>query len=256
MAVASTSLSVPRSTGTSAPTTASEVRAHLADVLAARSAQPAPRSERVLTVHPALGGIVPQGLVRGTSLVCVGPAAASMAALIAAGPTADGCWTCVVGYPALGVAAWREAGVPLERLVVVHGAAGLDDQRADDAHWGRALAAAIDGFDVVVVGPHLAARLGSAMARRVQARVQSRGGALVMVGGPGAFTPDLRLHATARWHGLGAGHGHLRAREVRLALGGRRMPRGRRDTIWFPNASGRIERFGADSAVHALRRTG
>lgn len=235
---------------------AADVRARLADALAARNPQLVPRAEQVLVVHPALSGVMPQGLVRGTSLVCVGPAAASLAALVAAGPMGEGCWACAIGYPSLGVAAWLEAGVPLERLVVVRSPADGAEQPIDDPHGGRALAAAVDGFDVVVVGPQLAARLGQAMARRVQARVQSRGGILLMVGDPGAFTPDLRLHATARWHGLGSGHGHLRTREVRLALGGRRMPRGRRDTVWFPGPSGRIERFGADPTVHALRRTG
>ncbi len=238
------------------PTTASEMRAFLAEALAARASQPAPRAEQVLAVHSALGGVAPLALVRGTSLVCVGPAASSVAALVAAGPMGSGSWACVLGHPTLGVAAWHEAGVPLERLVVVRGDGGVDEQQADEQCWGRALAAAIDGFDVVVVGPQAAARLTPALARRVQARVQSRGGVLVLVGGPGPFTPDLRLHATARWHGLGAGHGHLRAREVRLALGGRRMPRGRRDTIWFPGPSGRIERFGADPTVQALARTG
>jgi hypothetical protein len=232
------------------------VRARLADALAARASQSLPQAERVLAVHPALTGVAPRGLVRGTSMVCVGPAASSAAALVVAGPTGEGGWACVLGHPTLGVAAWGEAGVALERLVVVRSTAAVDEPSADEQRWGRALAAAIDGFDMVVVGPHVAARLGPAMARRVQARVQSRGGVLVLVGDPGAFAPDLRLHATARWHGLGAGHGHLRAREMRCALGGRRMPRGRRDTIWFPGPSGRIERFGADSSVSALAWTG
>lgn len=234
----------------------SELRARLADALASRNPQLVPRAEQVLAVHPALTGVVPHGLVRGTSMVCVGPVAASITALVVAGPTSGGCWACVIGYPSLGVAAWHEAGVALERLVVVPDPTVAGEGPVDDPHGGRVLAAAVDGFDIVVVGPQLAARLGSTLARRVEARVQSRGGVLLIMGGPGAFSPDLRLHATARWHGLGSGHGHLRAREVQLALGGRRMPRGRRDTIWFPSPSGRIERVGSDSAVHDLRRTG
>lgn len=233
-----------------------EVRSRLAAAVSARSEHAVARAEQVLAVHEALGGVVPQGLVRGSSLACIGPASASAAALVVAGPVAAGAWACVFGYPEFGVSAWREAGVPLERMVLVRDPAAGGSRRDDDLVWGKALAAAIDGFDLVVVGPRATSRLSPATARRVQARVQARGAVLLTVGEPGPFAADLRLHAAAQWHGLGAGHGHLRSREVRLALGGRRLPRGRRDTIWFPGPSGRIERFGAGSAVQPLRRTG
>lgn len=253
----------PSSTAPSstAPSSTAEVRARLAAALAARSEHTVTRAEQVLSVHPALEGVAPRGLVRGVGLACIGPAAASVAALAVAGPTSAGSWACVVGYPELGVAAWHEAGVAFERVVLVHGPTSSGDRRDsdrddDDALWGKAVAAAIDGFDLVVIGPQAVPRIRPSMARRLQARAQARGVVLVTVGDPGAFATDLRLHATAQWHGLGSGHGHLRAREVRLALGGRRMPRGRRDTIWFPGPSGRVERFGAGSAVPALRRTG
>ncbi len=207
-------------------------------LLAAQVAPGALARERSLPVHPALEGLLPQGLIRGSTVACTGAAARSNAVLMAAGASAAGSWVGVAGLGDLGAQAAAEAGLDLQRVVMVRGP--RDGTRWDDGTWGQVLAALVDGFDVVLVGADAAARLRGGTARRVQARLQARGGVLVVVGDAGAFSPDLRVSGRCRWHGLGEGHGHLRAREVELVVEGRRVPRARRETLWFPDTAGRI----------------
>jgi hypothetical protein len=189
--------------------------------------------ERSYPVHAALEPLLPQGLMRGTTVASTGQAAASTALLLAAGASQAGSWTAVAGCPGFSPQAAVEAGVDLARVVVVRGADALDD-----ATVGQVLGAMIDGFDVVVVGA--VHRLRAGTARRLQARLQTRGAVLVVVGDPGTFAADLRVVTRCRWQGLGDGHGHLRAREVEVVVDGRRVPRPRRETLWFPDAGGRV----------------
>jgi hypothetical protein len=216
-----------------------DTRARLAELIP-RLGAAAPAAERTMPVHPALDGLFPQGVVRGSTVACVGAAAASTALLLLAGPVQAGSWGCVVGLPTFGPGAAAEAGVALERVVVVREPAAA---AFDESTWAQALAAGVDGFDIVVLGA--GRHLRAATARRVQARLQARGAVLVLVGAAGAFTPDLQVTGRADWHGLGAGHGYLRTRRVTLGLGGRRLPRDRHDTLWFPGPSGVVERAGA-----------
>ena len=217
--------------------------------LAPRIAPGVLASERVVPVHPALEGLLPQGLVRGSTLVCTGSAASSLAVLSAVGATQAGAWVGVAGLPTFGVAAWREAGGVLERVVVVrqpdtHRAAPEPDT---GDRWGAVVGALIDGFEVVIFGA--AAQVSAATARRLQARLQARGGVLVLVGAAGSFSTDGRLGAEVSWHGLGLGHGSLRARRLVCSFVGRRAARPRRDTLWFPNVAGRVERVLAERVL-------
>jgi hypothetical protein len=209
-----------------------DARARLA-ALAPHIAPGALAAERAVEVHPALHALLPQGLVRGSTINCTGGAATSSAFLLAAAASQAGSWTGVAGLAHFGAQAAAEAGVELGRVVVVR-----ERGSYDDGTWGQILAALVDGFDVVVFGA--AARVRSGTARRVQARLQTRGAVLVLLGDAGGFNADLRVASRCRWQGLGDGHGHLRAREVELTVEGRRVPRPRRDTLWFPDAAGRI----------------
>jgi hypothetical protein len=95
----------------------------------------------------------------------------------------------------------------------------------------------IDGFDVIVVGQRVG-RLASGAVRRLQARAQSRGVVMLTVGVP-ALGADLRVTADDdQWVGLGQGHGVASGRRVVVEVGGRRMPRPRRATMWLPDAEG------------------
>ena len=101
------------------------------------------------------------------------------------------------------------------------------------------LGALVDGFDIVVFGA--AHQVRPATARRVQARLQTRGGVLVLVGDAGPFATDVRVSTAATWQGLGDGNGYLRQRTVEITVDGRRVPRARHDRLAMPGPTGDIE---------------
>jgi len=202
--------------------------------------------ERTLPVVPALGGLLPQGVQRGSVVGCAGPAAVSLALAVMAGASQAGAWVVAAGLPGLGLAAAEEMGVVAARLVqVVEPAA----EPWDDARWGDVLAAMVDGFDMVLVGPG-AQGVRPATARRVTARLQARGAVMVCVGAP-AFGADLLLGSEQhQWAGLGDGHGVATSRRVAAVLEGRRVPRPRRAVLWLPAAGGQV-RAGTPAAADA-----
>jgi hypothetical protein len=186
--------------------------------------------ERTLPMLPVFAELFTT-VQRGTVAACSGVAAGSLALALAAGPAQEGSWVAVAGWPALGLAAAAELGVPLDRLVAVPYPRQVTDE---------VLAAMIDGFDVVVLGPDI--RLRSASVRRVQARAQARGVLLVVVdtgrGADRSLSADLQLTAESTWSGLGEGYGVAQARRLDVQLSGRRVPRRRRSTLWLPDAHG------------------
>lgn len=239
---------------------------HLADLaargLVTRAAAGPAAAERTLPLLPAWASLVPGTTVqRGSVVSCAGAAAVSMALSLAAGPSQQGAWTAVAGLPTLGLAAAAEAGVALERLVAL--AEPADGDRWSDAQWADLLAACIDGFDVVLLGPGAqAVRPGTA--RRLLARLQSRGAVAITVGAP-VFGGDLHVECVASsWAGLGDGHGVAQGRRARLELTGRRVPRTRTADLWLPAADGQVRPVDAPAVVPTadtsapipLRRTG
>ena len=208
--------------------------------------------ERTLPLVDAFAALFPGGMVqRGMTVGCTGPAAVSLAMAVAAGPVCAGSWTAVAGLPALGLRAITELGVAVDRLVLVaEPPDGLDAGR-----WADAVAAMIDGFDVVVLGPRL--RVRSAVARRLQSRAQSRGAVLVTAGVLDGFGCDLQLASGAQqWEGLGEGHGVATARRVEVELRGRRMPRPLRSVLWLPDAAGVLRAETNEAGITRLARTG
>lgn len=226
--------------------------------------------ERTMAVLPELATLLPMGaLQRGSIVACSGAAEVSLALALAAGPSGEGAWVGVAGLPGLGVAAAVELGVAPERLVLVNEPGRAPGLRFGDATWAEVLAAMIDGFDVVVLGPAAAGGVRPATARRLVARLQARGAVAVVVGSDrvggaddGSFPADLTLSADGvQWQGLGDGHGVAQGRRAMVQSGGRRMPRPRRAHLWLPGADGRaatIERAerGEQHAVVPLRPAG
>jgi hypothetical protein len=192
--------------------------------------------EQVLPVLPPLEVVLPGGLRRGTT-VGVG-ASTSLALAVLAGPVQDGSWIAAVGVSSLGLAAASELGVSLDRLVLV--AAPPADA------WATVVATLVDAFDAVLVRPHRPAKATDA--RRLAARARERGAVLVVLDGHGRDdrawpeAPEVRMAITAsEWVGLGAGHGHLRARRVVVEADGRRAhARPRRAELWLPAAGGGV----------------
>ncbi|MGH9209351.1 MAG: hypothetical protein ACRD2C_01570 [Acidimicrobiales bacterium] len=164
--------------------------------------------DRRLTVGPPLDTLLPDGLARGT-VVAVGArpgvaGATSLALALAAGPSQEGAWVAVVGARWLGLVAAAEIGVALERLVVVD----VDVAGRRRVQLASVVAALVDGFDVVMVGPSVGRRLRRGDTRRLAARLRERGGVVVTMGEdlPGGAA-QVRLEVTAStWEGLDTGH--------------------------------------------------
>lgn len=156
-------------------------------------------------VPDGLAPVLPEGLRRGAVTQVTGSTALvlEMLAHIETQRTAlgDEPWVAVVGCPTLGLVAAAEAGVKLERLLLV------PEPGVDAA---MVLAALIDGVDVVVMGE---VGLSTADRRLLVARARERGVALLaMSPWPGARVV-VRV-AGVRWRGIGAGEGRLRSREL------------------------------------------
>ncbi len=209
--------------------------------------------ERTLAVLPAFEPLLPGAVLqRGSIVGCEGLAAATLALALAAGPSQEGAWVAVAGFPDVGVAAATELGVVPARLVMVTEPVVGVTAGFDDATWADVLAAMIDGFDVLLLGPGTL-RIRTGTARRLVARAQARGVVIITIGANAAFAGDLRFDVTqAQWQGLGEGCGVANGRRARVQLSGRRVPRPRHTELWLPTAAGGIE----GQSVVALCRTG
>lgn len=176
-----------------------------------------------LPVHPQLAPLLPWpgGLRRGATVAATG--ANSLLLTLLAGAMTAGGFAAVVGLPELGMVAAAEHHIPLPRLALVP-APGPD--------WPAAVAALLDGLDLVVVAT--AGDVAAGTARALAARARSRGAVLVPTRPwPGA---DLLLTATGhRYTGLGAGHGRIRGQEMTVQATGRgAAARPRQVTIAVP----------------------
>lgn len=210
--------------------------------------------ERTLTVLSAFEPLLPGAVLqRGSVVGCEGSAAASLALALAAGPSQEGAWVAVAGLPDVGVAAAAELGVVPARLVMV----AEPRDGFNDATWAEVLAAMIDGFDVLLLGPGTL-RIRPGTARRLMARAQARGVVTIIIGTNAAFAGDLRFEMTqVEWQGLGEGCGVAHRRLARVQLSGRRVPRPRQTELWLPTAAGRLELAQIEGqSVVALCRTG
>lgn len=176
--------------------------------------------------HPALSGLL-QLQTGGTYAVT----SASVAALLMAGPSAEGAWSAIVGTGELGAEAMAMAGVVLDRVVVVP-----DPGEA----WLEVVAALVDVLSVVVVKPPPTCAPGGLTAKdaaRLAARLRQRGAILIALGDWPRC--DVRLGLTeVEWHGTqggpqSVGHGHLRARQATVEATRGTAP-ARRQRVWLP----------------------
>lgn len=216
--------------------------------------------QRTLPVTDTLLELLPGGLPRGVTMTVTGGAARSLALAITARASQTGSWIAAIGFPGLGWQAAAELGVAVARLVAV--------DHADTTAAAECVAAALDGFDIVLVGTRV--RLGAAVRRRLTARARERGSVLLEVHDPWesgrrvapapatrsdrptrhagdagrADGADLRATATVvtdetatgpgsgttrgGWSGIGTGTGLLRARRVDVTIEGKRLPGRRR----------------------------
>ncbi|KGM10370.1 hypothetical protein [Cellulomonas bogoriensis] len=203
-------------TPTSAPSRTArpggESRAALARAVLARAEQRTGARAVTVDVLPVAGhleGLLPAGgLERGTCTVVTGSTSLTLALLAEASRT--GSWVAVAGLPGVGVLAAHQTGLVLDRVALV----------PDPGPDGPAVVAALlDGFDVVVVGPRAA--LTAADRRRLDSRARERSAVLLStVPWDGAgLVLDVQ---DATWEGLGRGHGRLRRRRLTVVRTGRR----------------------------------
>jgi len=205
--------------------TASQRLASLGEVSTAgelAAAREDPATGRVLPVRADIADMLPLGgLSRGSTVAVHGSVALVMALLAEA--TARGAWAAVVGAPDWGFVAAAELGVALERLAVIP---------APGEHLASVIAALIDGMDLVVVGNPEA--LDASRVRRVMARARQRGTVLLSHGAWPKVDLELR-YLSGRWHGMGAGHGYLRRRDMVVEVRGRgAAARSRRVRVVLP----------------------
>jgi len=198
--------------------------------LSDRVAPPALARERTMPVSEELSGLfVEGGLVRGRTLACQGPAATSTALALVAPAVIAGAWLAIVDLPTIGLDAARELGVPLERTVAI----STGDDLGSSQRWPDVIAAAADGFDVLLVRVPTDVSMGAL--RKLSVRLRQRDVVTVVLGDPGHMGCDGVLQTDApSWSGLGEGYGHLRQREVTVKASGRRLPGDRRCQLATP----------------------
>ena len=181
--------------------------------------------DRTLPVSETFAELFPErGLVRGRTLACSGPAATSLALALVAPAVAAGSWLATIDVPTIGLDAASEFGIALERVVAV---------RTEAARWPDVVAAAADGFDVLIA--RVPAEASASAMRKVATRLRQRDVVMLVLGDPGALSCDGVLHADgAEWVGLGDGHGHLQQRRLVVEASGRRLHGRRRCRLSLP----------------------
>ncbi|MEV0269797.1 hypothetical protein AB0H43_13545 [Hamadaea sp. NPDC050747] len=182
------------------------------------------RPEPELPIAAELRSLLPwTGLRRGT-VVAVHSSALALLALLGEA-SKNGAWISFVGFPHLGIAAAAEAGIVLERVILVP---------QPGAKWLEVMAIMLDGTQIVVA-PVPPGGVTDAQARTLAARARQRGSVIVPFG-PGWPGADLTIERTAaRWQGLAMGHGRLRWMEADYVTRGRGSAmRPRRCTISLP----------------------
>jgi hypothetical protein len=216
---------------------------------------------RALPTHPALGELLPGGALEAGGVYAV-ENSTTLALGLLQGPSAAGAWCAIVGVPDLGVEAAAGLGIDLDRLVLVP---------HPGEQWLSVVSALVDVVSVVLVRPPVRSeaggtaarvRIGEAAASKLASRLRQREAVLVSLG-EGASTSwpraDARLTVTeSNWAGIGAGFGHLTARQVTVSSVSRSWAgRAKSRRLWLPGPDERIEavvaREGAAASVAEAR---
>ncbi len=159
-------------------------------------------------VPECLAEILPRGLERGMS---VGFSGSILIGLLLAGiASGSGAWSVFLGMAGVGWEAAESLGVEASRTVCV--------PKVGDAARTQALTAAVDGFDVAVIGSSI--RLDARERRLLSKRAAVRGCLLL---GEGWDCRDRVSGAVVAVEGVDRGVGHVRALLVEAASGRRRV---------------------------------
>jgi hypothetical protein len=197
-------------------------------------------------VSPALAGLLPHGLRRGSTLSVSG-SVSLLLSLLGAG-SATGSWCALVGLPLISAEAAHEQGIDLARLAIVPVTA-----TTTAVEWSTAVGALLDAVDVVAARPP--PRLAPADGRRLAARARTRDAVLITyLGAEAQGWPGIDVRLTAiegEWSGLGSasgsdpGSGRLTRRRLTVLAEGRgSAARPRSASLWLPAAGGGVEPAG------------
>lgn len=159
-------------------------------------------------VPECLAEILPRGLEPGMSVGFSG--SVLMGLLLAGIASGSGAWSVFLGMPGMGWDAAGSLGVDASRTVCV--------PKVGDAARTQALTAAVDGFDVVVVGSSI--RLDARERRLLSKRAAVRGSLLL---GEGWDCRDRVRGEVVAVEGVDRGVGHVRALLVEAISGRRRV---------------------------------
>ena len=159
-------------------------------------------------VPECLAEILPRGLEPGMSVGFSG--SVLMGLLLAGIASGSGAWSVFLGMPGMGWDAAGSLGGDASRTVCV--------PKVGDAARTQALTAAVDGFDVVVVGSSI--RLDASERRLLSKRAAVRGSLLL---GEGWDCRDRVRGEVVAVEGVDRGVGHVRALLVEATSGRRRV---------------------------------
>lgn len=190
-------------------------------------------ADRLLPVLSPLTGLFPSGGLRRGSTVVVSrgssPGATTLMLALLAAASQRGSWCAIVGLPRVGLVAAAEMGLALDRTALIPHPGAQHD---------KVVATLLDGFDIVV-----AASLGNpqpVLRNQLAARARQHGGVLIPFRETDRASDwegaDVALSTEgSTWHGLGAGRGRLRSRELTVVARGRgASARPRRISVWLP----------------------
>jgi hypothetical protein len=210
------------------------------------------RAAPPLPVSPALAGLLPSGLRRGSTLSVSGSVSLLLALLGAS--SAAGAWCALVGLPSISAEAAAEQGINLSRLAIVPAA----ETASHPAAWTTAVGALLDAVDIVAARPP--PRLAPGDVRRLTARARTHDSVLVCYldtndSQQSWSGSEVRLNAgEGSWTGLGTGYGRLRQRQLTVHAQGRgQAARPRSATLWLPSCDGGIELVEERAAVVELK---
>lgn len=153
------------------------------------------------------------GLPRGSVCAVTGTAPVALTALLLAEANASGAWVAWCASTAPNARALFDAGWQLDRVVCV-------DPRRD---WVACMNACIGEFELIVT--QIPSTVAPAEVRRMSTAVARSNGVVVVVGGEPqrSVSADLEFRVErCSWSGVD--DGHLSAQDMRVTLGGRRIP--------------------------------
>ncbi|MFY9262043.1 MAG: hypothetical protein GX483_07305 [Actinomycetaceae bacterium] len=153
------------------------------------------------SVPPALTPIFPHGIPRALPLIMHGSVVAAI--LLAGIAVQQGAWVAIIGVRNIGWSVLQASGISAERCVYIPEAS---------RQAAQVIAAAIEGFDVVIVGE---VELDRRAQRVIERRVRNRNTVFIFNGrwfGPGEHL-ECALHSVS---GISQGGGHIR--QINYAL--------------------------------------